>query len=128
MNKALEHTFLAGLEAHKHKLLRICSVYAKDEEERNDLFQEALMNIWKSMPSFQSNAAIGTWMYRVTLNVCLNMQTKLAKKKQQFVNMDSVTLSQMGGQTASKEEHPRLIQLRSCLKNLNEADRGIMTL
>ena len=54
MDKALENEFLIGLEAHKEKLLRICTVYSKDEEERNDLFQEALMNIWKSLPSFQS--------------------------------------------------------------------------
>ena len=128
MNKELEHAFLAGLEAHKHQLLRICSVYAKDEEERNDLFQEALMNIWRSMPSFQAKASIGTWMYRVTLNVCLHTQTKLAKKKKRFVNLDGVQMSQMSGQSDSMEEHPHLIHLRSCLKGLNEADRGIMTL
>ena len=78
MGQALENAFLAGLEVNKQKLLRICTVYSKDEEERNDLFQEALMNIWKSMPSFKANASIGTCMFRVTLNVCLSTQTKLS--------------------------------------------------
>lgn len=128
MDTALENQFLEGLEEHKEKLLRICAVYSKDTEERNDLFQEALMNIWKSLPSFQANAAIGTWMYRVTLNVCLNMQTKLAKKTKQFVNMDSVELAQLGKQTDSAEENPLLAYLRSCLKSLNEADKAVMTL
>lgn len=128
MDKELENAFLAGLEENKQKLLRICTVYSKDEEERNDLFQEALMNIWKSMPSFQANAAIGTWMFRVTLNVCLNMQTRLTKKKKHFVNLDSVELSQIGGYSVDEEENPLLTYLRSCLKNLNEADKAVMTL
>lgn len=128
MDKELESVFLAGLEEHKQKLLRICTVYSKDEEERNDLFQEALMNIWKSIPSFKSNASIGTWMFRITLNVCLSMQTKLTKKKKQFVNMDSVELSRFDGQSESEVENPLLAYLRSCLKLLDEADKAVMTL
>ncbi|NQZ77687.1 MAG: sigma-70 family RNA polymerase sigma factor [Ekhidna sp.] len=128
MGQALENAFLAGLEVNKQKLLRICTVYSKDEEERNDLFQEALMNIWKSMPSFKANASIGTWMFRVTLNVCLSTQTKLDKKRKQFVNMDSVELSKISGKVESEEEHPLLPYLRICLKSLDEADKAVITL
>lgn len=128
MDIELENAFLAGLEDNKQKLLRICTVYSKDEEEKKDLFQEALVNIWKSMPSFQSNSSISTWMFRVTLNVCLSMQTKLAKTKKKFVNMDSIDLSQYGGYSDGEEEHPLLAYLRSCLKNLNEADKAVMSL
>jgi len=52
MGKDLENIFLMVLEEYQHKLLRICSVYAKDEEDTKDLFQEVLVNIWKSMPTF----------------------------------------------------------------------------
>ncbi|MEM9261079.1 MAG: RNA polymerase sigma factor, partial [Bacteroidota bacterium] len=72
MDRELENAFLAGLEQNKQKLLRICSAYAKDDEDKKDLFQEVLINIWKSMPSFKGNSALSTWMYRITLNVCLN--------------------------------------------------------
>jgi len=128
MDTELENAFLAGLEGNKLKLLRICSVYAKDEEERKDLFQEALMNIWKSMPSFKFNSSINTWMFRITLNVCLSMQTKLTKKKRQFVNMDSIELSRYGGNEDNEEQNPLLVYLRSCLKHLDTADKAVMTL
>ena len=128
MDRELENAFLEGLEDHKHKLLRICSVYAKDEEERKDLFQEALVNVWKSMPSFQSNSSLGTWMYRVTLNVCLSAQTRLANNKRQFVNMDSVELSRLEGHEDRQQENPLLHYLKQCLKLLNEADKAVMTL
>ena len=53
MDVELENAFLTGLEQNKQKLLRICSAYAKDNEDKKDLFQEVLVNIWKSMPSFE---------------------------------------------------------------------------
>ena len=62
MNKELEKVFLEGLEENKQKLLRICFAYSRDEDERNDLFQEVLINIWKSLPSFKANATLSTWV------------------------------------------------------------------
>ncbi|MFK7952966.1 MAG: RNA polymerase sigma factor [Ekhidna sp.] len=128
MEKELENVFLTGLEENKQKLLRICAVYSKDEDEKKDLFQEALINIWKSMPSFKSNSTISTWMFRVTLNVCLSMQTKLAKAKKRFVAMESIDISQYVGQSTYEDEHPLLAYLRICLKSLDEADKAVMTL
>lgn len=128
METELENAFLAGLEQNKRKLLRICSVYAKDEEDKKDLFQEVLVNIWKSMKAFKGNSSLSTWMYRIALNVCLNAQTQLAKKKKRFVNMDSVILSKYDGAPIAEEESQRLIFLRACIKEMNEADRAIITL
>ncbi|WP_091869334.1 sigma factor [Pricia antarctica] len=59
-----------------NKISKSCFVYAKDASGTKDLFQEVLFNIWKSMSSFNSDTAIGTWMYRITLNVCLRMRSK----------------------------------------------------
>ncbi|GAB5551111.1 MAG: RNA polymerase sigma factor [Saprospiraceae bacterium] len=125
----LENIFLEGIEQNKQKLLRICSAYANDEEEKKDLFQEVLVNIWKSMHSFKGKSAISTWMYRVTLNVCINVQTKLSKKKKQFISMDSVTLARYEKQTSGVEEESPLLQyLRSCIKAMNESDRAVIAL
>ncbi len=128
MDLKLETTFLTGLEQNKQKILRICSVYAKNEEDKKDLFQEVLLNLWRSMPSFKANSSISTWMYRVTLNVCISAQTKLVKKKKRFINMDSVKLSQYKGATTTTEEHPQLQYLRSCITKMNESDRGVIAL
>ncbi len=128
MDQELEQVFLTGLEKNKQKLLRVCSVYAHDEDDRKDLFQEVLVNIWKSMPSFKANAAIGTWMFRVTLNVCLRMQTKQTKKKKQFINMDSVELSNYEGHYINEEENDELKYMRECIKKLDDADKAVITL
>jgi len=131
MAKDLETTFLNALEEHQHKLLRICSVYAKDEDDTKDLFQEVLVNIWKSMPSFKGNSNIGTWMYRITLNVCLRLKTKEIKKQKKLLRMDSRAINiyktevSEDGQSKQRE---KLMQLRECIKQLNEADKAVITL
>lgn len=128
MTKDLENTFLNALEEHQHKLLRICSVYAKDEEDTKDLFQEVLVNIWKSMPSFKENSTIGTWMYRITLNVCLRLRTKEIKKRKKILRMNSLTINNLATQIVNDEHSEKLFKLRKCIKKLNEADKAVIML
>lgn len=128
MTKELENTFLNALEEHQHKLLRICSVYAKDEDDTKDLFQEVLVNIWKSMPSFKGNSSIGTWMYRITLNVCLRLKTKEIKKQKKLLRLDSRAINIYKADASEDGQQEQLLQLRNCIKKLNEADKAVITL
>ena len=128
MDQSLRNTFLTALEQNQQKLLRVCSVYAEDAEDKKDLFQEALINIWQSMPSFKEKSSLSTWMFRVTLNVCLRLQTKQAKKRDRFRKLDSITFENIREEEANPEEHELLIKLRQCLKKLNDADKAITTL
>ena len=128
MDQQLENTFLKGLEQNQQKLLRVCSVYARDADDKKDLFQEALINIWQSLPSFEEKSSLSTWMFRVTLNVCLRVQTKQAKKRERFLKWNSITIENMSGEEPNHEEEERLIKLRNCIKKLNDADKAVTTL
>ena len=128
MDQDLENTFLRALEQNQQKLLRICSVYAEDADEKKDLFQEAVINIWRAMPSFEKKASLSTWMFRITLNVCLRLQSREAKKRDRFRKMDSITIENIKHEETSHEDHERLIKLRNCIKKLNDADRAVISL
>ena len=91
MDPSLESAFMKALEQNQQKLLRVCSVYAENEDDKKDLFQEALINIWQSMPSFRAKSSLSTWMFRITLNVCMRLQSKKAKEKGRFRKLDSIT-------------------------------------
>ncbi|MCE7997047.1 MAG: sigma-70 family RNA polymerase sigma factor, partial [Roseivirga sp.] len=43
---------------------KVCAVYCADAEQRKDLFQEILIQLWKSYPSFKNNAKFSTWINR----------------------------------------------------------------
>ena len=76
MEEELEAIFLEALDKHKDSLWRVCSIYATDAEMKKDFFQEALLNIWKSLPTFKQKSSLKTWMYRITINVCLRLTKK----------------------------------------------------
>ncbi len=128
MTKELETTFLNALEQNQQKLLRICSVYAKDAEDTKDLFQEVLIHVWNAMPTFNANASLATWMYRITLNVCLRLRSKELKKQKKILRMDSITISNLKSESESNESYLPLEKLRTCIKKLNEADKAVITL
>src|SRR6185369_694101 len=128
MDQHLENTFLTALEQNQQKLLRVCSVYAADADDKKDLFQEALINIWQSMHSFEEKASLSTWMFRITLNVCLRLQSKQEKRRDRFRKLDSVTIERVSNEETNHEEHEQLIKLRNCIKKLGDADKAVTTL
>ena len=128
MDQELENTFLKALEQNQQKLLRVCSVYAENTDDKKDLFQEVLINIWKSMPSFENKSSLSTWMFRITLNVCLRLQSREARNKHRFLKLESIAFENLKSDESTNEDNERLIQLRNCIKKLNDADRAVITL
>ncbi len=57
-------------------------MYEHDSDARNDLFQEIVLQLWRSFPTFRGEAKITTWMYRIALNTAISgfrKQTRLVK-------------------------------------------------
>jgi len=120
--------FLAVVEQNQHKLLRICAVYAKDTEESKDLFQEVLIQIWKSLPSFKAQSTLETWMFRIALNVCLRFRSNHIKKKDRFIFVDHQFMADIEHEPAVDERREQIRVLKGCIKQLNEADKAVITL
>jgi len=128
MKKEQETIFLRALEQNQEKLFRICSIYSEDDEDSKDLFQEVLINIWRSMSTFKGNSAVGTWMFRVALNVCLRFKSKQTKNQNRFIRLDSITITNFGAEEKSEVKNEKLNSLRKCVKKLNEGDKAIVAL
>jgi RNA polymerase sigma-70 factor, ECF subfamily len=76
----LEKEFLHIITENQGIIHKVCSIYCDLEEDRRDLFQEILVQLWKSYPSFRSESKFTTWMYRVALNTAI---TSFKKDKRQ---------------------------------------------
>lgn len=79
-NHKLEKEFLQIITENQGIIHKVCSIYCDLEEDRRDLFQEILVQLWKSYPSFRSESKFSTWMYRVALNTAI---TSFKKDKRQ---------------------------------------------
>lgn len=76
----MEKEFLQIITENQGIIHKVCSIYCDSEEDRRDLFQEILAQLWKSFPSFRSESKFSTWMYRVALNTAI---TSFKKDKRQ---------------------------------------------
>ncbi len=64
---------------HKDTIYTVCYMFSRDEDEVADLFQEALINLWKGLAKYQSDGNLKGWIYRVTLNTCISLDRKKRK-------------------------------------------------
>lgn len=76
----MEKEFIHIITENQGIIHKVCSIYCDLEEDRRDLFQEILVQLWKSYPSFRSESKFSTWMYRVALNTAI---TSFKKDKRQ---------------------------------------------
>lgn len=71
-----EQDFTRLVNEHKSTIYTVCYMFSKDEDEVSDLFQEILINLWRGIDSFQGNAKVSSWIYRVSLNTCISADRK----------------------------------------------------
>lgn len=78
--KTTEQEFLSIIEKHKGLLHKVSRMYMDEPEDREDLFQEIVLQLWKSYGSFRGESQVSTWMYRVAVNTALTFFKKEKKK------------------------------------------------
>lgn len=68
----MEKEFIILLNQNRTILYKICRVYCKETDDRKDLFQEIVFQLWRAYPSFKEEANISTWMYRIGMNTAIS--------------------------------------------------------
>ena len=63
-------------------IIKICRAYTNTQEDFDDYYQEVCLRIWLRKDNFKEQSAWYTWMYRLTLNVCLTFLKKKKNNKQ----------------------------------------------
>ena len=63
----MEKEFIQLVNDHRALIFKVCNLYCRDSESRKDLFQEVVLQLWRSFPGFRRESAGSTWIYRVAL-------------------------------------------------------------
>ena len=121
--KEKETEFSGIVKRYKNTIYTVCYLFAKDNEEVNDLFQETLINLWQGFGSFQGKCDLKTWIWRVSLNTCLTAERK--KKRR----VETVPLSMDINLFTDPDDDTRQIQqLYRRINKLGVVDRAIILL
>ena len=119
----IELQFTKMVKEYRKTIYTVCYFFSKDTEEVNDLFQEILMNLWKGYGSFRGESSVKTWVWRVSLNTCSNIERK--KKS----SVQTIPLSVDIDLYNDDDEHSRQIQiLYDRINRLDVFDRAIILL
>ncbi len=78
--KNLQQEFLEKIECHKGMIFKVSKMYVDHQEDREDLYQEIVFQLWKSYQKFEGKSQFSTWLYRVSLNTALTF-LKSEKRK-----------------------------------------------
>lgn len=124
MNNKKEEKFIHLINQNQLRIRKLCAMYAQDMEDRKDLEQEVIINIWKSLSEFRGDAQINTWVYRIILNVCLKHTYTIAK------NRNTISLENLNYEPSVNASHEsdNHIELQSCIQTLEFSDKTIIIL
>ncbi|HEV8081894.1 MAG TPA: sigma-70 family RNA polymerase sigma factor [Chitinophagaceae bacterium] len=75
-SKLQEIHFIEYLESCKKLIIKVSRIYCKDPEDRKDLIQDIILQLWRSYPKYDKAYAISTWTYRIALNVSISFLRK----------------------------------------------------
>lgn len=121
--KLTEKQFLALIEEHKGILYKVSRMYFDQLEDQQDLFQEIIFQLWKSLPSFKGDSQFSSWMYRVALNTAIVFFKKEKRKPDQF----SSTLLQPAAHDGYNENKDKqLNHFYKAVKELNKVDKALI--
>ena len=104
-------------------IIKICRAYTNTQEDFEDYYQEVCLQIWKSRDNFRKQSEWATWIYRLSLNVCL---TLLKKKNHQYSASDYVPSELTEDNHAFADES--INQLYDAIRQLSEIDRAVILL
>lgn len=76
----MEKEFVSLIGNYQAIILKVCRMYGTSHDDNEDLFQEILLQLWKSYPSFKGTAKISTWIYRVGLNTAITRLRRNTRK------------------------------------------------
>ena len=119
-----EH-FTKVIKANEGLIYKITTLYTDEKQDRKDLYQEIVYQLWKSFGSFHEQSKVSTWMYRVALNTAI-FHLKKTKKRVDTIPFDLEM--ERWTEESDKTEEERIKLLYEQIQQLNLLDKGIILL
>jgi RNA polymerase sigma-70 factor (ECF subfamily) len=127
MNKQNQQQFFEDvIEQHKGILFKVAKTYCRNDDDRQDLVQEMMIQIWRSLHRYNNQFAITTWLYRVSLNVAISFYRKNSTKQNLRVPLIDEVLLIQDPKPFEREEQLELLD--QFISELNDLDRALMLL
>ncbi len=122
----LSEKFHQIIEQHKGILFKVAKTYCRDDDDRQDLLQEMMIQVWRSLHKYSDTYAITTWLYRISLNIAISFYRKNANRK--YLNMPLIEEFTSFPDDVNNEKSEQLNLLEKFITELNDLDKALLLL
>ncbi|MDE6484950.1 MAG: sigma-70 family RNA polymerase sigma factor [Duncaniella sp.] len=119
-----EQKFLSIVKQHRAMVLKVCYMYANDDNHLKDLYQEVLANLWQGLDSYGGSAKLSSWIYRVAINTCVSYFRRYDRNSSLLSPIEDVP--EMGAEDSSKTDDLRTMY--RMIYSLGKLDKAIILL
>ena len=121
MDRGHTERFVQLMAEFERPMRRLCAVYADRAMDRDDLFQEIFLAVWRALPAFRGDASARTWLYRIAHNVALTRQARQRRREAQ----ETPLIEHPG---AGSDMDLRRLALKRAVAGLPPGDRTLVLL
>jgi RNA polymerase sigma-70 factor (ECF subfamily) len=117
-----EKEFAHLIKNNQGLIIKVSRLYTNSLEDEEDLFQEIVLQLWKSYDSFKGNSKISTWMYRVALNTAIT----LFRKKSKSLPTNELDINLRDYEEDNYDKQQQISLLYQVIKTLPNVERAIV--
>ncbi|OJW57385.1 MAG: RNA polymerase subunit sigma-70 [Sphingobacteriales bacterium 50-39] len=125
-DRPTQEQFVKLVQEHRSLLYKVCRIYCFTETDRQDLFQEMVIQLWKSYPGFRGESKFSTWLYRIALNTAISDLRK-QRRRPSTTSTDEIPPS-LPEMTWPGEEEQQLQQLYAAINRLSDVEKALVML
>jgi len=118
--------FLQLIERNKGIIIKICNSYCREKDDRQDLAQEMIYQLWKSGHSFNPDYKFSTWMYRVALNVAISFYRQ--KRRQPVTPLHDCHINIEDPIDVQDEKEANIRLLQRFIAEMKQLDKAMILL
>lgn len=117
----LQERFQTVVDQHKKILYKVCNSYCRNRDDRDDLAQEIIIQLWRSFGKFDERYRFSTWMYRIALNVAISFYRRENTRTRYVISDEEHLLEAIDEAKDQPEEIRFLYEFIDRLDPLNKA-------
>jgi RNA polymerase sigma factor (sigma-70 family) len=122
-----EH-FIQILKDNKGIIYKVINTYCKESDEKKDLEQEIVIQLWKSFKSYNSDYKISTWIYKIAMNISISYYRSNLNRKSKTISINESIFQEIESENNSDELEDNRRLLHEFMNQLNEFDKQILIL
>jgi RNA polymerase sigma-70 factor (ECF subfamily) len=118
--------YISSILPYSGIIIKICRAYTDSQEDFEDYYQEVCLQIWRSRDKFRGDSKWSTWIYRLSLNICLTLIKKKKRNRQHHTSDYQIQTEAIEDELTFSDESLNL--LYEAIKQLSEIDRAVILL